>query len=117
MTREENIAAIRPKLLEAILKAFADTYNGDIKEDTLLDQGWDSLDLIEIVMAIEDTLDVDIYDDFIDSVIKDHNEIEKLTPGTLADLFLAETHDQHLVNVVAHLASPKDRLQIDLLPK
>lgn len=114
MNREEAISFSRPQILKLVLAAFANTYHGDIEEDTLLDHGWDSLDLIEIIMEVEEGLNADIYDAFIDSVIKDVNEIDKLTAGGLVDKYLCALTDEQVYALESHISRPMDRLQIDL---
>lgn len=117
MNREEAISFSRPQVLKIVLGAFAETYSGKIKEDTLLDHGWDSLDLIEIIMEVEEGLNADIDDAFIDSVIKDIDEILKLTAGDLVDKYLGALTDEQVYALEHHISGSKDRLQIDLQAK
>lgn len=118
MNRVDAIATVKPKVLEVLLDGIQESYHGKIEADTVLDQGWDSLDLIEILMNVEDALHLEIHDDFIDTVFPDFSEIEKFTPREVVTQALDELPDDKLIALVAHIAKPGDaRLAIDLPAK
>lgn len=73
--------AIRPKTIdERVRDVIADmlsTTAGEMKPETRLeDLGADSLDSIEIVMALEDEFDIDMPDEEIDTLLTVQNAVD-----------------------------------------
>ena len=63
------------KVLKIIAKQTDNKYEPDINS-TLQDMGMDSLDVVELVMAIEDEFNIDIRDEVLDSIVTIGNLVE-----------------------------------------
>ena len=103
--RDELWLLLVPELI-AIIKA---QYHGNIEDYNVLDQGWDSLDVIEMIMDFEEKFHTEIGDALLEKII-----LEDRTPVVVCQEFVDRLTDPQVLALLQHIARQE---QADTLEK
>ena len=86
------------RAVDAIVEALQKNYHGSINAYTQLDHGWDSLDIIECIIEIEDLLKVQIQDDILEGIA-----FSDRTPCEVAQDFVDRMTDEQITKFLRHV--------------